>query len=88
MFYIDGHCDTLSKTLNEGNGLLENNLQFFNRANKIGGGVQVMAGFIDTGFLMYENAGFTRCNNIINKLREYEKNWCNMLIKNKIICQA
>ena len=47
-----------------------------------------MADFIDTEFLMYENAGFTRCNNIINKLREYEKNWCNMLIKNKIICQA
>lgn len=85
MYYIDAHCDTLSKTLDEGKNLDENNLQFsFNKANRLGGGIQVLACFIDTEFLNSKNAGFIRCNNILNKLKEYqEKNNCNILIKNK-----
>ena len=38
MFYIDGHCDTLSKALDEKKDLYENNLQFsLKKANEIGG---------------------------------------------------
>ena len=38
MFYIDGHCDTLSKALDENKDLNENDLQFsFNKSDEIGG---------------------------------------------------
>lgn len=85
MYYIDGHCDTLSKALDENKDLYENDLQFsFNKANKLGGGIQVMACFVDTEFLIYEGAGFDRCNNIIKKFENYQKeNNCDILIKNK-----
>ena len=63
MFYIDGHCDTLSKALDEHKELDDNDLQFsFNLAKKNDGGIQVLACFIDTDFLNSENAGFIRCN--------------------------
>lgn len=85
MYYIDGHCDTLSKTLDEKKSLLENDLQFsFNKAIKTGGGIQILASFVDTKFLTSENAGFERCNNIINNLKQFENNnKCKILIKNK-----
>lgn len=85
MFYIDGHCDTLSKTLDEQKDLFENDLQFsFNKAAKLGGGIQIMACFIDPSFLTTENAGFIRCNNIIKKIEEFQNNNnCNLLIKDK-----
>ena len=85
MFFIDGHCDTLSKALDVKKDLYKNNLQFsFERANEIGGGIQVMACFVDSKYLNKENGGFNRCNSIINKLEEYQlKNDCNIIIKNK-----
>ena len=85
MFFIDGHCDTLSKALDEKKDLHKNNLQFsFEKANEIGGGIQVMACFVDSKYLNMENGGFIRCNSIINKLEEYQlKNDCNIIIKNK-----
>ena len=85
MYFIDGHCDTLSKALDENMDLNKNDLQFsFDRANKLGGGIQIMACFVDTEFLNSKNAGFIRCNNILGKLKEYEKNNnCKVLIENK-----
>ena len=84
-FYIDAHCDTLSKALDEGKELHENDLQFsFNKVNKLGGGIQTLACFIDSKFLNSEDGGFNRCNKILNKLKEYEqKNNCNILIRSK-----
>lgn len=89
MFFIDGHCDTLSKALDENKDLFDNNLQFsFKKVKSIGGGVQVMACFIDTEFLNEnkygENAGFNRCKMILDKLKDYElSNNLNITIKNK-----
>lgn len=85
MYFIDGHCDTLSKALDENKELFENNLQFsFNKANKLGGGIQIMACFIDPVFLTYKGAGFDRCNKILNKFEQYQKEKsCSILIKNK-----
>ncbi len=85
MYFIDGHCDTLSKALDENMDLNKNDLQFsFDRANKLGGGIQIMACFVDTEFLNSKNEGFIRCNNILGKLKEYEKNNnCKVLIENK-----
>lgn len=87
MFFIDGHCDTLSKALDENKDLFENDLQFsLKKANEIGGGIQIMACFIDTCFLneSVENAGFIRCNNILNKIKKFElDNKVNIVIKNK-----
>ncbi|MBR2240313.1 MAG: dipeptidase [Clostridia bacterium] len=85
MYFIDGHCDTLSKALDENMDLNKNDLQFsFDRANKLGGGIQIMACFVDTEFLNSKNAGFIRCNNILGKLKEYEENNnCKVLIENK-----
>ncbi len=38
MYYIDGHCDTLKRALDEGLELNDDKLQFnFNKAKKIGG---------------------------------------------------
>ena len=52
MYFIDGHCDTLSKALDENIDLNKNDLQFsLDRANKLGGGIQIMACFVDTEFL-------------------------------------
>lgn len=90
MFYIDGHCDTLSKALDENKNLFENDLQFsFSKAEKLGGGIQVMACFIDPKLLTYEKAGFDRCNAILRKFEDYQKenNNCNRLIKNAIDVQ-
>lgn len=37
MFFVDGHCDTLSKALDEEKELDKNDLQFsFERASKLG----------------------------------------------------
>ena len=85
MFYFDAHCDTLSKALDEGKSLYDNNLQFsISRAEQLGGGIQVLACFVDTEFLNSKNAGFIRCNNILKKLREYEKqSGCNILITDR-----
>jgi len=90
VYFIDGHCDTLSKALDENKSLFKNDLQFsFDKANKLGGGVQVMACFIDTEFLTYNGAGFDRCNRIIKKFEDYQKeNNCNILIKNKYDLQS
>lgn len=84
MYFIDGHCDTLSKALDEGKSLYENDLQFsFKKANEIGGGIQVMACFVDTKFLKYQDAGFERCKSILDKFDEYKKNSDDkILIKN------
>ena len=86
MFYIDGHCDTLSKALDENKDLFENDLQFsFSRAEKLGGGIQVMACFIDPKLLTNKNAGFDRCNAILKIFEDYQKeNNCNRLIKGKL----
>lgn len=85
MFFIDGHCDTLSEALDKKKSLFKNDLQFsIDRANKMGGGIQVMACFVDTKFLTTKSDGFTRCNNILNKFKQYEKNNnLNILLKNK-----
>ena len=85
MYYFDGHCDTLSKALDTEKDLYDNDLQFsFKRAIEIGGGIQVMACFVDTEILTQKNAGFNRCDNILKKFEEYQKkNKCNILIKNK-----
>ena len=85
LFFIDGHCDTLSKALDENKDLFENDLQFsLNKANKLGGGIQIMASFIDTEFINGNNSGFIRCDNIINKIKQYEvNNNINIIIKNK-----
>ena len=86
MFYIDGHCDTLSKALDENKDLFKNDLHFsINEAEKIGGGIQVMACFIDPKLLTYENAGFNRCNDILKQFEDYQKkNNCDRLIKGKM----
>lgn len=85
MFYIDGHCDTLSKALDEDKDLYINDLQFsLNAADKLGGGIQVMASFVDTKYLNSKNGAFIRCNNILNKWDEYQlRSDCDRLIKNK-----
>ena len=85
MFYIDSHCDTLSKALDEEKDLLKNDLQFsIEEANKIGGGIQVMACFIKTHFLSTPNGGFERCVNILNKFKDFQKdNNVDILVKNK-----
>ena len=85
MFYIDSHCDTLSKALDTGKDLLKNDLQFsIEKANKLGGGIQVMACFINTHYLSTANGGFERCVNILNKFKDFQKfNNVNILVKNK-----
>lgn len=85
MFYIDSHCDTLSKALDTGKDLLKNDLQFsIEEANKLGGGIQVMACFIKTLFLSAPNGGFERCVNILNKFKDFQKaNNVNILVENK-----
>ena len=85
MFYIDSHCDTLSKSLDTGKDLLKNDLQFsIEEANKLGGGIQVMACFIKTHFLSAPNGGFERCVNILNKFKDFQKaNNVDILVKNK-----
>ena len=85
MVYIDSHCDTLSKALNEQKDLYQNDLQFsFEQANKVGGGIQVMASFIHTKFLTTPNSAFERCNAILNKFKDFQKNNnTNILVKNK-----
>lgn len=85
MFYIDGHCDTLSKALDEDKDLYINELQFsLNAADKLGGGIQVMASFVDTKYLNSKNGALIRCNNILNKWDEYQlRSDCDRLIKNK-----
>lgn len=85
MFFIDGHCDTLSKALDENKSIYKNDLQFsIYNSNKIGGGIQIMACFVDTKFLKNKNGGFNRCNNILQKFYDYQlENKCNILIKNK-----
>lgn len=85
MFYIDGHCDTLSKALDENKVLIHNDLQFsINEANKLGGGIQTLALFVDTEYLKSPNAGFERCENILRKFEEFQnKTNQNIIIKNK-----
>ena len=57
MYYFDGHCDTLSKALDTEKDLYDNDLQFsFKRAIEIGGGIQVMACFVDTEILTQKNS--------------------------------
>lgn len=81
--YIDGHCDTLSKALDEEKDLYENDLQIsLKKIEDIGGGIQIMACFIDPKFVKENNGGFNRCCNIIKKINEYElKNKTNIIIK-------
>lgn len=85
MFYIDGHCDTLSRALDENKDLYKNDLQFsLDTADRLGGGIQVMASFVDTKYVSSKNGGFTRCNNILNKWDEYQlNNKFDRLIKSK-----
>lgn len=85
MLFIDGHCDTLSKALDENKKLDINDLQFsFQMADEIGGGIQIMACFIEPTYLKEKNGGFIRCNEIIKKINEYEeKNNKKIIIKNK-----
>ena len=85
MFYIDGHCDTLSKALDENKDLFYNDLQFsINEANNLGGGIQTMAAFVDTEYIKYKNAAFERCENILRKFEEFQQQINhNILIKNK-----
>lgn len=88
MFYIDGHCDTLSKALDEGKDLYQNNLQFsIEEANKLGGGIQTMAAFVDTEYLVSEMSGFDRCSAILGKFWEFQNSNSNILIRNKIDVQ-
>lgn len=86
MFFVDGHCDTLSKALDMSEDLFKNDLQFsIEKSNSIGGGIQITACFIDPKFLNKPNGGFIRCNNILEKLKEYEKTYNNnILLKNGI----
>ena len=56
MFFIDGHCDTLTKALDLNKGVYENDLQFsIKEANKIGGGIQVLACFVESCYLETKN---------------------------------
>lgn len=85
MFFIDGHCDTLTKALDLNKGVYENDLQFsIKKANEIGGGIQVLACFVETCFLnpknINDNLGFNRCNKILEKFETC--NLSNILIKN------
>ena len=76
--YIDGHCDTLSETLDNNNKI--SNIQYcFNTidAKQLAPVIQMSAAFINPEF---EN-GFERANNIIDY---YLKNMGNtVVIKNK-----
>lgn len=85
MFYIDGHCDTLSKALDENKDIYINDLQFsINKAHKLGGGIQTLAAFVDTKYLRHKNAGFIRCCSILKKFEDYQsENENNLLIQNK-----
>ena len=86
MFYIDGHCDTLSKALDENKDIYKNDLQFsINKANKLGGGIQTLAAFVDTKYLKHKNAGFIRCCSILKKFEDYQSEVeNNLLIKDKV----
>ncbi|MCR5145885.1 MAG: dipeptidase [Clostridia bacterium] len=80
MFVIDGHCDTLSKALDEGKSIYKNDLQFsLSNSDKRGGGIQVMSSFIDTKYLNSKNGGFNRCNKILNYLSNED-------FKDRLIC--
>lgn len=82
MFFIDGHCDTLSRALDYNKELDENDLQIsLNRITQNGGGIQVMASFVEPSYLKGEDGGFNRCMEIIKKFEKYKKN--DILIKNK-----
>ena len=85
MYFIDGHCDTLSEALDYKKSILKNDLQFsIEKANNLGGGIQVMACFVDPDYLKTENGGFHRCNNLLNKFKEYQNNVDKgILIKNR-----
>lgn len=73
MFYIDGHCDSLSKSLDMGKTLDDESLQFnFEQARRIGGGIQIMAAFINPKYVDDSNGGFNRCKDIIQNLKNYE----------------
>lgn len=74
MFFIDGHCDTLSKALDEKKGLSNNGLQFsLDKADKLGGGIQIMASFVDSKYVGSKQGGFNRCNNILDKFNDSER---------------
>ena len=74
MFFIDGHCDTLSKALDEKKGLSNNDLQFsLDKADKLGGGIQIMASFVDSKYVGSKQGGFNRCNNILDKFNDSER---------------
>ncbi len=74
MFYIDGHCDSLNKVLDKNVDLNDETLQFnLKKAKAIGGGIQIMAAFINSKYVTEKNEGINRCLNIINKLKEHEK---------------
>lgn len=71
---VDGHCDTLSKALDEGlsidNEKYSFNLHYGNLPH-----LQCLAVYVSPKYLNDKNGGFLRANNIINKFySEYEKN--------------
>ena len=62
MLYIDGHCDTLSKALDENKDIYKNDLQFsINKANRLGGGIQTLAAFVDTKAMLARTAAEPTC---------------------------
>lgn len=84
MFVIDGHCDTLSKALDESKSIYKNDLQFsLSNSDKRGGGIQVMSSFVDTKYLNSENGGFNRCDEILNYLYDKLIDYKERLILNK-----
>lgn len=85
MYFVDGHCDTLSEVLDCKKSILKNDLQFsIEKANALGGGIQVMACFIHPDYLRTKNGGFRRCSDLLNKFKEYRNSIDEgILIKNK-----
>ncbi len=72
---VDGHCDTLSKALDEKSNL-ENTKYCFNLvdANNKTPCIQMMAAYIDPKYVDNKFGGFNRATNILEQFEKYKDN--------------
>jgi membrane dipeptidase len=71
---VDGHCDTLSKALDEELSINDEKYSFNLRYGNLPH-LQCLASYVSPKYLNNKNGGFLRANSIIDKFySEYEKN--------------
>ena len=86
-YIVDGHCDTLSKILDEKVSLYNSKNSFnFYDAYKRKPYIQMLAAYVSPGYVNDYNGGYNRACNIINCFKEYEndKNIIKILTKKDI----